>query len=103
MMMTFGNRLKALRIGKGMTQRETAEMIGVDAPMYNRYEHGERMVRREKVGRLAECYGITEDELMKYWLADRICSLLAYEHCAVDAIKIASKEISRHDYKAKGY
>ena len=66
--MTFGEKLKELRIRKGWTQAELAHNIGKQRRAIIRYESGESYPRREDYRRLAELldvdvnYLLTEDE-----------------------------------------
>lgn len=87
----FGDKLKEIRVQRGFTQRQLAKAIHVDAPMYSRYEHGERRMKREMVSKLAEYYNMPEEELIKFWLADRVYSILSDEESAKDALNIVAE------------
>lgn len=65
----FPETLRSLREKCGLKQRELAAAIGVDVPMYSRYEHGERRPKREHVVKLAKRLGTDPDELVASWLA----------------------------------
>ncbi len=67
--MLFPERLRQLRTQSGMKQREVAQAVGVDIPMYSRYEHGERRPKRDQVVKLARLFGSDPDELVALWLA----------------------------------
>lgn len=66
--MTFGEKLKELRISKGWTQEELAHKIGKQRQAVIRYESGESYPRRDDYRKLAELLGVnvnyllTEDE-----------------------------------------
>ena len=66
--MTFGEKLKELRIRKGWTQKELAHNIGKQRRAIIRYESGECYPRRDDYRKLAEIldvdvnYLLTEDE-----------------------------------------
>lgn len=66
--MTFGEKLKELRIRKGWTQEELAHKIGKQRRAIIRYESGECCPRRDDYRKLAEIFNVdvnyllTEDE-----------------------------------------
>ena len=74
--MKFTEKLKSLREANGFTQRQIASMLDIDVAVYNRYEKGERYMKRELIDKVAAIYHISADELNKYWLAGQVYSLL---------------------------
>ena len=70
----FGPKIKAMRMEHGLKQRQLAELLETDMPMYSKMELGARCVRRDQVPKLAELYKVDERELMKLWLADGLLS-----------------------------
>ena len=75
----FGPRIKAMRLEQGLKQRQLAELLGTDMPMYSKMELGARRVRRDQVPKLAELYKVDVKELMKLWLADGVYAILKEE------------------------
>lgn len=67
--MLFPEKLRQLRAESGLKQKDIAKKIGVDIPMYSRFEHGERRPKREMVVKLAKIYNTDKDELIALWLA----------------------------------
>ncbi len=67
--MLFPEKLRQLRALSGMKQKDIAKKIGVDIPMYSRFEHGERRPKRQTVVKFAKIYGADADELVALWLA----------------------------------
>ena len=92
----FGPKIKAMRQEHGLKQRQLAELLETDKPMYSKMELGARRVRREQVPKLAELYKVDEEELMTLWLADRIYATLKEEDekLRLDAIELAKKHFS---------
>jgi len=58
------DRLKGLRIEKGVTQREIAELLGVTYQAYSYYEKGSREPSHEAVLKLADYFNVTTDYLL---------------------------------------
>ena len=93
----FGPKIKAMRQEHGLKQRQLAELLETDKPMYSKMELGARRVRREQVPKLAELYKVDEKELMTLWLADGVYATLKEEDekLRLDAIELAKKHFSR--------
>jgi len=92
--MRFIDKIKKLRKEQSLTQRQVASELGIDAAMYNRFEKGERCMKRELVKSLAHIYGISEDELLKLWLAGKVYALLSEEIFAEDVIRMVAEDIT---------
>ncbi len=60
--MTIGERIKALRKEKGITQKELADRLGVSASMVGQYETGVRKPKYETIQKIANSLGITTAE-----------------------------------------
>ena len=57
----FGDRLRELRLKKGLTVTELAELSGMTQPTISRLETGGRSPSWETVIRLAEALGVPTD------------------------------------------
>ena len=55
----FADKLKKLRIEKGLTQKELATIINVSTSAVSQYERGKATPRRENLILLAEYFGVT--------------------------------------------
>ena len=89
----FGCRIKEMRLEHGLKQRQLAELLETDKPMYSKMELGARRVRRDMVPKLAELYKVDVKELMTLWLADGVYAILKEEDetLRLDAIELAKK------------
>lgn len=61
--MEFGERLKLLRQGKGMTQKDLAERINISPQAISRWENSEVEPSIETLRTLAEIFDVTMDDL----------------------------------------
>ncbi len=61
--MEFKKRIRLLRREAGLTQRETAEKIGVTYRTYQNYEAGASMPQSAVLARLARLFGVSMDML----------------------------------------
>ncbi|MBP5362680.1 MAG: helix-turn-helix transcriptional regulator [Ruminococcus sp.] len=65
--MTFGEKLKQIRIGSRLTQEQMADIVGVERKTIARYETGDTIPRLNKVyEKLSEYFGSTTD----FWKND---------------------------------
>lgn len=92
--MKFIDKIKQLREEQSLTQRQVAAELGIDVAMYNRFEKGERSMKRELVKNLAHIYGISEDELLTLWLARKVYDLLSEEDLAEEVISMVTEDIT---------
>lgn len=94
--MTFGEKIKELRLSKNITQRELAAQLDIAPSMYNRFEKNERRIKHELLYKLSELLDITEEELNKYWVADQIYKLLECEKNPNDVISLVSENLNKY-------
>ena len=59
-----GARLKALRVGRGMTQAQVATLIGVSPQQYQKYEDAQTKCSLTNLMVLAEYYGVPVADLL---------------------------------------
>jgi len=60
----LGLRLKALRKSKGLKQTDMAELLGITARNYQRYEYGEVNVSATILNLFADFFGVSADYLL---------------------------------------
>ena len=63
-MVDFGNKLKTLRLQKGLTQEELAHQIGMTKSVISAYETGIRMPSHETLILLARIFKVSTDYLL---------------------------------------
>jgi toxin-antitoxin system, antitoxin component, xre family len=88
-------RIKQLREELNVQQRQMADAIGVDAPMYSRIERGIRPFRDEYIEPMAKILKVDENELRSLWTADKIINVTKDESDSVAqrALHLAKSEI----------
>ena len=65
-MIRLGERIKELRLRDGRTQEALAGRLGVTAQAISRWEKGICYPDMELVPSIANCFGVTIDELFGY-------------------------------------
>lgn len=62
--MTIGEKIKAKRLEKGLTQKKLGELSGIAEPTIRRYESGKLNPKLDTIKKIAEGLGITPTDLM---------------------------------------
>lgn len=62
--MTFSERLKELRLAKGLTQLQVSQSTGMSLLGYQRYEYGSREPAYNKLLALADYFDVSLDYLV---------------------------------------
>ena len=60
------NALKAIRISRGIKQKDLAEVLGITQSAYNHYESGRSQPDISTLRKLADFYNLSLDELLNY-------------------------------------
>ena len=63
--LSFGERLKHLRMQKGMSQKDFAQSVDIHPVHYNRYEKGATTPAAETLSKLADGLGVSVDYLLE--------------------------------------
>lgn len=61
---SFSLRLKGLRKGRGLTQKDMADLMGMTDRNYQRFEYGKVNVTARTLVFLADYFGVTTDYLL---------------------------------------
>ena len=63
-----GQRIRELRVSRGMTIRDVQEALGMDAPqaLYH-WEKGQTLPRMDNLLALSELYGVSINEILVYY------------------------------------
>jgi len=89
----LGERIKTLRESRGLLQRELSAHLNIDTPMLSKIERGERRAKRDQVLKIAEVLNVDTSELLTLWLTDQIMEIVNEEEQALQALKLATKDI----------
>lgn len=63
-MSTFGEKLRRLRMQRGLTTRELGELLGISHPFVTRMEQGKKMPNVAMVVKIAAVFGVSVDQLV---------------------------------------
>ncbi len=62
--MNFSENLKEARVSRGFSQKEIADLLGIDRSTYVNYEAGKREPNLERLRALAMTLGVSADYLL---------------------------------------
>ncbi|MBQ7690042.1 MAG: helix-turn-helix domain-containing protein [Muribaculaceae bacterium] len=100
--MLFSERIRTLRNKQGILQRTLAKAIGVDIPMYSRYEHGERRPKREQVVKLARLLNTDANELVALWLAEEAVNTIGHDKMSARASQLLLEALDKKSVTTQG-
>lgn len=92
--MNFCNFIRQQRELKGLSQKDLAEAISVDVPMYSRYERGQRPLKEEYISIIASKLNVDWRQLRKMWIADKVLSIVNAEKDVTDILNIVAENIN---------
>ena len=93
--MTFGNYIRKLREEKQLLLREVASQMNIDTALLSKIERGTRMARKEQVEDLAKALNKSKNELLNFWMADKIVNMIKDESNSTEILKIAEEKIGK--------
>ena len=65
-MVDFGEKIKHLRLGKGLTQVQVSKRLHISKAMMSSYETGIRLPSYEVLIKFAQLFGVTTDYLLGF-------------------------------------
>ena len=99
---SLANILKSAREQKAITLREVAEAVCIDQSLISKFEKDDRKPTKEQIIKLAEFYGLPEEELIISWHSERILDELKYADSAIEILKVAEQKIEYYKRQADG-
>lgn len=92
--LTFHETIRQRREQLHLTQKDIADAIGVDVPMYSRIEKGTRPIKEDAISILASILQFDLPNLRKLWLADKVISVVNEETDAAEILSYAAQKVS---------
>lgn len=98
-MKTLGDTLKCARVEKALILRKVAAVVDIDQSLISKFEKNERKPTLDQIIRLANFYGLPENELIINWFSEKIADELKYTDSTSEILKVAEEKINY--YKAQ--
>ena len=89
----LGETIRKLREEKGLPLRTVSAYLGIDQAILSKIERGQRNASREQVIKLADFFKVKEDDLLVFWLSDKLVYEVADEEIALKALKVAEEKV----------
>lgn len=93
--MTFGEYIREIREEKQLLLREVASQMNIDTALLSKIERGTRIARKEQAEALAKVLKQNKNELLQFWMADKIVFMLKDEKNSTEILKIVEQKINR--------
>lgn len=87
--MYFGKKIRELRERKGMVLRKVAVLLDIDTATLSKIELGYRQAKREYLPIFAKIYNIELHVLEKWWLVDKVYTIIEEEKQALNVLEEA--------------
>ena len=95
----LGETIRKLREEKGLPLRTVSAYLDIDQAILSKIERGQRNASREQVIKLADFVKVKEDDLLVFWLSDKLVYEIADEEIALKALKVAEEKIRYNKQK----
>jgi len=89
----LGETIRKLREEKGLPLRTVSAYLDIDQAILSKIERGQRNASREQVIKLAGFFKVKEDDLLVFWLSDKLVYEVADEEIALKALKVAEEKV----------
>ena len=101
-MKSLGETLKSAREEKEMILRKVAAEVDIDQSLISKFEKNERKPTKEQIIRLANFYGLSENDLIINWYSEKIAEELKYTESTSEILKVAEEKIKYYKNKVNG-
>lgn len=92
-LITFGERIRQLRIEQNLPQRKVAVKLDIDASLLAKYERNERQPSKELITKIAEIFNVNREELIKEALTDKIAYQILNEEADSKILRVAEGKV----------
>jgi Fic family protein len=90
---TLATLLKTRRQEQDLKLRQVSAISGIDQALLSKYETDSRLPTEDQLPQLAAAYQLDTQLLRRYWLAEKIVSLVQYEVDAHEVFKVAESRV----------
>ena len=89
----FGQRVKELRKGKGLTQEQLAELINIEPPNVSKMESGLHFPQPEKIEKIAKALDISIKDLFEFEHFQKKEDLIKYINSSIKEFDLKTIEL----------
>lgn len=88
---SFGQHIKYLRMERGFTLAQLADILGLDSTSLSKIENGKREFDIKRIESLCKIFNLNKDEMEKEWLSERIAKSI-FENNIDQSVLLRAKE-----------
>ena len=92
-METIGLFLRNFREDNNISLQEVSTMSNIDLTTLSRIENEKRLPTRDQLITLSKIYNCDENDMIKFWLSDKIISEVQNEKFGIDALLVAEERL----------
>jgi transcriptional regulator with XRE-family HTH domain len=91
---TFGQYIKELRTGKGLTLTQLASQLDLDSANLSKIENGKREFDEKRLDKLATAFKLDIDELKTEYFGDQFAKKMYQHNCSPETLIVAEEKVN---------
>ncbi len=91
---TFGEYIRQLRTGKGLTLTQLASQLDLDSANLSKIENGKREFDEKRLDKLATTFDLNIDELKNEYFGEQFAKKMYQFNCSPQALVIAEEKVN---------
>jgi len=91
---TFGEYIRQLRTGKGLTLTELAALLKLDSANLSKIENGKREFDEKRIDKLAVAFDLDFEKLKTEYFGDQFAKKMYEYKCSPETLIVAEKKMN---------
>lgn len=91
---TFGEYVRELRTGKGLTLTELAALLKLDSANLSKIENGKREFDEKRLSRLANAFDLDFEKLKVEYFGDQFAKKMYANNCSTETLIVAEEKVN---------
>ena len=91
---TFGEYIRQLRTGKGLTLTELAALLKLDSANLSKIENGKREFDEKRLDKLANAFNLNLEKLKVEYFGDQFAKKMYAYNCSSETLIVAEEKVN---------
>ena len=91
---TFGEYIRQLRTGKGLTLTELAALLKLDSANLSKIENGKREFDEKRLDKLANAFDLDIEKLKVEYFGDQFAKKMYAYNCSSETLIVAEEKVN---------
>ena len=91
---TFGEYIRQLRTGKGLTLTQLASQLDLDSANLSKIENGKREFDEKRLDKLAIAFNLDIDQLKTEYFADQFAKKMYLYNCSPETLIVTEEKVN---------